>query len=240
MQPAAGPRWSLRRIQRLIVTSATYRQQSKVDVQEVSDQGHGDVPASATLMVESATVDADNRLLWHRRRRRLEAETFHDAVLAVSGELDLRLGGPGYRDFKISSAGNNETYTVFDAIGPEFNRRSLYRTCVRAGTSPLLDALDCPDPSVPTPRRSVTSTPLQALSLLNDAFIEHYAAQFAERLIRETGDDVAFQIRRAYLLTLARPPTEDETRLGQQFVTQHGLSQFCIVLLNTNEFLFVD
>ncbi len=221
VRPADGPAWSLKRIQRLIVTSAAYRQSSRT------------VP-------KAAAVDADNRLVWKRPAHRLEAETFRDAVLAVSGELDLKLGGPGYRDFKISSAGNNETYTVFDAIGPEFNRRSLYRTWVRAGTSPLLDTLDCPDPSVPTPRRSVTSTPLQALSLLNDAFIDHYAARFAERLRREAGDDPAAQVRRAYTLAFARQLTAEELTSGQRFIADHGLAQFCVVLFNASEFLFVD
>ena len=163
-----------------------------------------------------------------------------DLVLSIAGDLDLKLGGPGFRDFKISSAGNNETYTVFDAIGSEFNRRSLYRTWVRAGTSPLLDTLDCPDPSVPTPRRSVTSTPLQALSLLNDAFIEHYAERFAERLRREAGDDVIAQVRRAYALAFARQPSQAENAFNQRFIAEHGLTQFCIVLFNASEFLFVD
>ena len=161
-------------------------------------------------------------------------------MLAISGDLDPKLGGPGFRDFKISSAGNNETYTVFDAIGPEFNRRSLYRTWVRAGTSPLLDTLDCPDPSVPTPRRSVTSTPLQALSLLNDAFIEHYSARFADRLRRDAGDDPIAQLRRAYALSFARQPTAEELAFGQRFIAEHGLVQFCVVLFNASEFLFAD
>jgi hypothetical protein len=221
VRPPDGPTWSLKRIQRLIVTSAAYRQSSR------------SVP-------KSATIDSDNRLVWRRPPQRLEAETFRDAVLAVSGDLDPRLGGPGYRDFTISSAGNNETYTVFDAVGPEFNRRSLYRTCVRAGTSPLLDTLDCPDPSVPTPRRSVTSTPLQALSLLNDSFIEHYAGRFAERLRREAPDDAAAQLRRAYALAFGRQPTADEAAFGQGFVADHGLAQFCVVLFNASEFMFVD
>ncbi len=221
VHPADGPAWSLKRIQRLIVTSAAYRQSSR------------SVP-------KAAEVDADNRLVWKRPSQRLEAETFRDAVLAVSGDLDLKLGGPGFRDFKISSAGNNETYTVFDAIGPEFNRRSLYRTWVRAGTSPLLDTLDCPDPSVPTPRRSVTSTPLQALSLLNDAVIEHSAGRFAERLRREAGDAATAQVRRAYSLAFARQPTPEEIAAGQRFIAEHGLAQFCVVLFNASEFLFVD
>lgn len=219
--PAEGPAWSLKHIQRLILTSATYRQSSR-------------------FVPKAAAVDADNRLIWRRPRQRHDAETYRDAVLVVSGDLDRRLGGPGYRDFKISSAGDNETYTVFDAIGPEFNRRSLYRTCVRSGTSPLLDTLDCPDPSVATPKRSVTSTPVQALSLLNDIFTEHSAGQFAERLKREAPESALAQIRRAYALAFGRQPTADEEAIGEKFIAQHGLAQFCIVLFNASEFLFVD
>ena len=208
-------------MQRLIVTSAAYRQSSR------------GTP-------EAARVDADNRLLWRQAPRRLEAEAFRDAVLAVSGEIDLRLGGPGYRDFKVSSAGDNETYTVFDAVGGDFNRRSLYRTWVRTGTSPLLDLLDCPDPSVATPRRTVTSTPLQALALLNNRFMEHHAERFAERLKREAPQGAAAQVRRAYDLAFARQPTDAELALGRRFAAKHGLAQLCLVLLNTSEFSYID
>jgi hypothetical protein len=179
-------------------------------------------------------------LLWRQPRQRLEAESFRDAVLAISGELDRKLGGPGYRDFTVSSAGNNETYTVFEAVGPEFNRRTLYRTCLRTGTSPLLDALDCPDPSVATPLRSVTSTPLQALSLLNNKFMEHYADCFAARLKRESGDDHTAQIKQAYSFAFARKPSAEELSFGQKFVKEHGLTQLCLVLLNLNEFVYID
>jgi hypothetical protein len=219
VRPAEGRAWSLKRIQRLIVMSSTYRQAS------------GGNPSSA---------DAENRLLWRQVPRRLEAETFRDTVLAVSGELDPKLGGAGYRDWTVTSAGNNETYTVFDAVGGEFNRRSIYRTCLRTGTSPLLDILDCPDPSVATPRRSVTTTPLQALSLLNSKFIEHYAERFADRLRREAGDDAATQVKRAYVLALAREPAAEEIEFAQQFVAKHGLAQFCIVLFNVSEFIDID
>jgi hypothetical protein len=221
VHPAQGQAWSLKHIQRLIVTSATYRQSSRVS------------PAGVQ-------ADADNRLLWRRPRQRLEAETFRDAVLAVSGQLDLKMGGPGFRDFKVSSVGNNETYAVFDAVGPEFNRRSLYRTCVRSGTSPLLDTLDCPDPSVATPRRSVTSTPLQALTLLNNRFTEHYAAQFAERLKREAPDDSAAQVRRAYALAFARQPADNEAAFATRYIAEHGLAELCLVLFNANEFMYAD
>lgn len=221
VHPDNGPRWSLKRIQRLIVTSAAYRQSSRT-------------------LPDSAKVDADNRLVWRRPAQRPEAEAFRDAALAVSGEIDLRLGGPGYRDFKISSAGDNETYAVFDAVGGEFSRRSLYRTWVRTGTSPLLDMLDCPDPSVATPRRSVTSTPLQALALLNNKFMEYCAERFSARLKREAPDGTATQVHRAYALAFARQPTAEELAFGEHFVAKHGLTQLCVVLLNTNEFLYID
>jgi hypothetical protein len=221
VQPTAGAPWRLKRLQKLMVMSAAYQQSSRA-----SDAG--------------MKVDADNRLLWRHARHRLEAESYRDSVLSVSGELDARLGGPGYRDFTVSSAGNNETYSVFDAVGGEFTRRSLYRTWLRTGTSPLLDALDCPDPSVTTPRRSVTSTPLQALALLNNKFMEHHAAKFAARLEREAPDNAAGQIRRAYWLALCRAPHDDELAFGEQFAQEYSLTQFCLVLLNLNEFMYVD
>jgi hypothetical protein len=221
VHPDNGPAWSLKHIQRLIATSATYR------------QGSRRVP-------EAAQVDADNRLLWRQVHRRLEAEAFRDAVLAVSGEIDLRMGGPGYRDFKVSSAGNNETYTVFDAVGGDFNRRSLYRTWLRTGSSPLLDVLDCPDPSVATPQRTVTSTPMQALALLNNRFMEYHAERFAQRLQREAPQGIPQQLGRAYALAFARQPTDTELAFGQRFAGEHGLTQLCLVLLNTSEFSYLD
>src|SRR5205085_12170770 len=136
----------------------------------------------------------------------------------------------------VSSAGDNETYTVFDAVGGDFNRRSLYRTWLRTGTSPLLDLLDCPDPSVATPQRTVTSTPLQALALLNNRFMEYHAERFASRLKREAPEATPAQVRRAYDLAFARPPTDEELTFGRRFAAQHGLTQLCLVLLNTSEF----
>lgn len=221
LRSSDGRAWSLKQIHRLIVTSAAYRQTSR-------------------RAPKAVQIDAENRLIWGRPPYRLDAEMFRDALLAISGELDPQLGGPGYRDFKVSSAGNNETYTVLESAGLEFNRRSLYRTCVRAGTSPLLDVLDCPDPSVATPRRSVTNTPLQALTLLNGAFVEHYAARFARRLEREAPDNRAAQVRRGWSLALGRDPTDAEVTFGERFIAEHGLAQFCAVLFNTNEFLFVE
>ena len=162
-----------------------------------------------------------------------------DAVLSVSGELLCTVGGPGFRDWTVKSQGNNEIYTVYDAIGPEFNRRTLYRMVVRSGGSPLLESLDCPDPSVATPRRSTTTTPLQALTLLNNRFMERNAEKWAARLKREAPGSVRNQIGRAYLQAFGRSGSKDDVESGVRFAEKHGLNQFCIALLNSNEFLWI-
>jgi hypothetical protein len=218
--PTPGFSWSIKKLHKLILTSNAYKQASRP------------VPAGMKK-------DAENRLLWRQNPRRLEAEAVRDSVLAVSGELNPAIGGPGFRDWTVKSQGNNEIYTLVDSQGPEFNRRSLYRMVVRAGTLPLLDVFDCPDPSVATARRTATTTPLQALSLLNNAFMERNAAKWSERLKRETSDP-AVQIQRAYRLAFGREASAEELRFGREFAAQHGLNQICLVLFNTNEFLYVD
>jgi hypothetical protein len=120
------------------------------------------------------------------------------------------------------------------------NRRTIYRLWARSGNHPLLESLDCPDPSVMTPRRTRTITPVQALSLSNNTFMEKCAGQFADRVRREAGDDRTRQVERAWRLALARPPNDREARLAVAFAARHGLDQLCLVLFNTNEFLFID
>jgi hypothetical protein len=110
----------------------------------------------------------------------------------------------------------------------------------RGGRSPFLDTLDCPDPSTATPRRSRTTTPLQALTLLNNAFVLHQAEQFADRLRREAGRDVDSQLSRAWALAYGRPPERRERALLRPFVERHGLEALCRVIFNTSEFVQVD
>ena len=104
----------------------------------------------------------------------------------------------------------------------------------------MLESLDCPDPSVMAPRRTRTITPIQALSLSNNAFMEKCAEQFAARVRREAGDDVGRQVEHAWRLAFARSPNERERRVARSFVARQGLDQFCLVLFNTNEFLFIN
>jgi len=184
-------------------------------------------------------VDADNRLLWRKSPQRLEAESLRDTVLSVSGELNQQMGGPGYRDFETFTK-NTQFYTMTDPVGPEFNRRSVYRTWLRSGRNRMLDVFDCPDPSTKTPKRAVTVTPLQALTLMNNSFVLRMSDRFADRLQSEVGDDVQDLVRRAYQLAYNRNPDEEESNDAVSFVAAHTLSDFCRVIINSNEFLHVD
>jgi hypothetical protein len=216
--PARG--WSLKQIQRLIVTSATYRQ-------------------SSLVREDAMKLDASNRFLWRMPPRRIEGEVLRDTVLSVAGELNPLLGGPGYEDF-YTFTNNSTFYEPRDYVGETFNRRSLYRTWVRSGRSPLLDVFDCPDPSTKTPRRAVTTTPLQALSLMNNSMMLRMSERLAERAKRQAGEDAAKQIVHVYELTLLRRPTAEESEEAAAFVRKHDLAAFCRVILNSSEFVCVD
>jgi hypothetical protein len=213
----------LKRLHRLMVTSAAYRQAS-------------------TWNASAARMDAGNRLLWRYSPRRLEAEAVRDATLQVAGRLRLQLGGPGYQDVrKVQAPGTPAMlYLPADVSGPEQRRRTLYRIWSRGGRSRLLETFDCPDPSSTTPSRAVTTTPLQALALLNNAFVLHAAEHFATRLRAEAGGDVDAQVRRAYLLAYGRPPSGEEADLARRAVKKHGLAVLARAIFNSNEFLYVD
>ncbi|MEX2027786.1 MAG: DUF1553 domain-containing protein, partial [Pirellulaceae bacterium] len=178
--------WTLKRLQRRMVCSATYRQRGG----EVSEyegarvRGSGDAKTTLTPSYPHTrtpqTVDADNRLLWRFAPRRLEAEIIRDAMLAASGELNTQMGGPSFKPFTVTVF-NTHFYHLFDSGEPQYNRRTVYRACVNTGKSPLLTVLDCPAPSLSTPKRQETTTPLQALALMNDSFVQRQAEKMAAR-----------------------------------------------------------
>ncbi|HEY1785321.1 MAG TPA: PSD1 and planctomycete cytochrome C domain-containing protein [Pirellulales bacterium] len=213
--------WSLKKIQRAIVLSATYRQSAKFNPQ-------------------AAQSDAAGRLLWRKTPLRLDAEEIRDAVLAVSGELNVRMGGPSYRDLQMTTVNSNTTFTPAETIDSTTNRRTVYRMIPRTAPAPLLETLDCADPAVATPRRSVTTTPLQALALLNNSLVRKSATAFANRVRQEAGDPVDRQIDRAYRLAFARGATDQERESAARFVAENGLEELCLVIFNSNEFLYVD
>ena len=160
-------------------------------------------------------------------------------MLAVTGELDPTLAVRRTSTSARYFFKGTQFYDAIEQVGEGFNRRSLYRLWARGGRDPLLDALDCPDPSATTPRRAVTSTPLQALTLFNNAFVLHQAEKFAARLAREAGRDAA-RAGAARLPPRARPrPTPAEERVVVPFVNATARRRGR-VLFNTSEFLTID
>jgi hypothetical protein len=212
---------SLKQLHRLLVTSAVYTQSSR------------DEPAGARR-------DADNLLLWRMSRSRLDAESVRDAVLAVSGKLDLTTGGPSVKHFLLSKGIHvtpDVDYQGYDPDAPGACRRSVYRFLFRTLPDPFMDALDCPDASQFAPTRASSVTALQALALLNDRFMVRQCEHFAARVAK--AGDTREQVRAAYRLALCRPPTDQETAALTAYASKHGMANACRVLLNSNEFMFV-
>jgi hypothetical protein len=219
-----GMRGSLKQLHRLIVTSATYRQRS-------------------TTHNEDATrIDSGNTLLWRANARKLEAEAVRDAVLATAGTLDLSAGGPGWRDFVIERPEHSPhyRYDLADPNDPATWRRSIYRFIVRSQMQPFMTMLDCADPSMRVDRRNESLSPSQALAFLNNGFMITQAKHFATRVARECPDDLSTQVVRAFRLAIGRTPSESEAASLRAFASAHGLPNACRVLLNLNEFTFID
>ena len=213
--------WSLKHMHKLIVMSETYRQRSLAD-------GSSHAPS----------LDAQNRLLWRQNPRRLDAESLHDAVLAVSGKLNLERGGPGYRDFAYTEA-YAPIYDYITPDKPELWRRSIYHFIVRTTPNPFLATLDCPNPANLTPSRVQTTTALQALALSNNEFMLQQARYLAERIEHErsAGDE---RVRRAFALCFQRDPSPGELHAASQLAAGQGLFALCRMLLNANEFVYLD
>ena len=218
-----GRGWSLKAIHRLIVTSAAYRQSSRPD------------PAASAK-------DAGDRLLWRKAPTRLEAEMVRDAMMAVSGKLDPRLGGPSFMDRAIEKAVGTPAllYVPVAPDAPGLDRRTLYRAWARGGRSGFLDAFDCPDPSATSPRRPVTTTPLQALAMMNNALVLYLADALADRLAREAGPDAGRQVDRAYRLAFGRSPDPDERARAVRAVERFGAATLARALFNSGEFFYLD
>ena len=212
--------WSLKKMHKLIVMSAAYRQ------------------ASTTANGKASALDAQNRLLWRQNPRRLDAESLHDAVLAVSGKLNPQRGGPGFKDFNYTEA-YAPIYDYMTPDTPELWRRSIYRFVVRTTPHRFMTTLDCPDPANLTPARMQTTTALQALTLSNNDFMLRQASYLGIRIENEAPDTPA-RIHRAFELCFQRPPTATELQAAQTLVTDQGLFALCRMLMNANEFVYLD
>lgn len=209
--------WHLKPLHRLILSSQTYQQ-------------------SSAPRADAARIDGEAQLLWRFPPRRLSAEEVRDSVLAISGRLDLTMGGPGFKLYEYQQD-NVATYVPLDVHGPETYRRAVYHHNARAARVDMLTDFDCPDPAGAEPRRAATVTPIQALTMMNHRFSLDMAAALAERLQRESSNDAAAQVKRAFALAFSREPAPDELARAVGVIEQHGLRTFCRALLNTSELI---
>ncbi len=211
--------WRLKPLHKQIMLSQTYRQSSE-------------------FREDAAKQDGDARLLWRFPPRRLEAEEIRDTVLAISGVLSDKMGGPGFRLYQYLQD-NVATYVPLDVHGPETYRRAVYHQNARAARTDLMSDFDQPDCAFSTPRRAGTTTPLQALTMLNHQFTLDMAQALAERLQIETPEDPNQQIKRAYLLCYGREATAAEVSQCVAFIKEQSLPLLCRVLLNTSELIHI-
>lgn len=235
--------WSIKRLQRLIMTSNAYRMSKRWD--------------------EAAyDVDPDNRLLWRFPYHRIEMEAIRDSILAVSGKLSQKMGGPSTYplfpdDAKRGSFHFGKSWKEFDEA--EASRRTIYAYIKRTMVHPMFDVLDFCDTSRSADRRTVTTVAPQALLLFNGEFVNRQAGHLADRLLREAGDDPRQHVERAYRLALSRRPTTEEIddmmsflvneeqnlrgaleKLTEDEIRKRALAQACRVLFNLNEFVYTD
>ena len=218
------PSWSLKHIHRLICLSETYRQ-------------------SSAPREDGVAVDAGSRLLWRYPPRRMEAEAIRDAILTVSGQLDLTPGGPGFDLFEANTNYVKVYNSKRDFVRDDF-RRMVYQSKPRMQLEDTFGTFDCPDAGQVTPKRTSSTTALQALSLLNSPFLLQQSLAFAERVEqtarRQAGSlSHAERVDRAFQLAFGRSPTPDERAAAVKLVEQHGLPMLCRALYNTHEFVTV-
>jgi len=221
---------SVKHMHRLMLLSATYRQSSRVE------NPHG------------RRTDPDNIFLWRARRQRLEAEPLRDSLLAVSGQLNRQARGPGVRLPLPAEIAALQYKGNWQAHPDPFqhNRRTIFLFVKRNNRPPLLLDFDAPGTMVSCGRRNQSSHAGQALTLLNSPELDRLARAFARRLQAEAGRAPVAVVERAYRLALGRGPTPDELSLGRAFLEEpevsfeDTLADYCLVLLNVDEFIFVE
>ena len=226
--------WDLKRLQKLIMLSATYQMQSIADAQAIK-------------------VDPENRLLSHFPRQRLDGESIRDNILSCAGILNPRQFGPAV----VPPLGKEELAGLFDAgskwpitkDASQHTRRSIYLLSRRTFVLPLFAAFDAPDSMTSCPRRFTTVVPTQALTLLNSPFAVSQSKAMAKHLTELCPNDTSKEIATAWLLCFGRPVTAAEAQKAQGFLDQRtqvlgdrdaALAELCLALFNANEFVYVD
>lgn len=212
----------LKSLNYLIATSATYRQQSKGN------------PVNAEK-------DSENVYLWRQNRRKLEAEAVRDSILAVAGRLDRTMGGPSFQDFVITHPEHSPhfEYDKADPNNPALHRRSIYRFIVRSQPQPFLTTMDCADPSIRVDKRNESVSAAQALAQWNDALVLSMSNDLGNWTEAQPGS-VSKKVSAAFEKCLSRHPTPVELKALVSYSEQFGYSALGRLLMNLNEFSFVD
>jgi hypothetical protein len=212
--------WSVKQMHRLMLQSAAYQQTSAVDPSRLS-------------------ADPENRHYSRMNRLRLEGEAIRDSLLAISGELNPTIGGPGVfppipKEIFAGAAGwkpNTDPH--------EYSRRSLYIFARRNLRFPFLEVFDAPDNNLSCPSRERSTTAPQSLTLLNADEVLRAADRTADRLVQEAAS-ASDRVTLAYRLIIGRPPGANERRLSEQFLAHSPLRELCRALFNLNAFVYVD
>jgi hypothetical protein len=230
--------WSVKKIHRLILTSSAYQM------------------ASSFYRSANAQKDPEDVYLWRFPLRRLEGEIIRDIVLSASGQLNPQAGGPPFFP-AIPKAAREEAARVGRWVltkeEPATWKRSVYSYWKRARKAPMFEVFDEPDTMTTCERRTITTVPTQALTLLNDEFVLLQSRYFAERVKKAAGDDPAEETRQAYRIALSREPSAKEAAESRQFLEKQrahhaakpdpvlaALTDLCNVMVNLNEFVYVQ
>ncbi len=212
--------WSVKKMHRIMLMSATYQQGTNAD------------PASVKK-------DQENNLCARMNRLRVEGEIIRDSLLAVSGRLNPKMGGPGVFPPLPPEAANVGNQWKASPDATDHVRRSIYIFARRNLRFPFLEPFDVPDSNQSCPQRERSTTAPQALALLNASDVSAAAKALAARLQKEASTNDK-RIARAYRLTLGRTPTDAELRLAREFLLESPLNEFCRALFNVNEFVYLD
>jgi hypothetical protein len=209
----------LKNLHRLICTSHAFRQSARPDE-------------------KAAHLDTGARLLWRFPPRRLEAEAIRDSMLFVSGALDTAMRGPPISIYNRAAPDNE--WKPEERPGSNTWRRTIYLLRARGADDGVFSAFDIPDCGQIRPKRSESTTPLQALNLFNSPFVIEQSQLLALRVQHQAGNDPVRQIDRVFEVTLARPPAPEERAGCLEAIARDGLPGVCRALLNSDEFLFLE
>jgi hypothetical protein len=244
--------WSIKKLHRLIVLSATYRQASSVD----SKESPGNIFAGKGQFWKRSSsknpnkIDSENNLLWRQNLRRLSAEQLRDALLAVSGSLNERAGGPPawpslppeVLQANPAFLDDNELKVKgwYPSPPSEQHVRSIYMIQKKTVRVPFMETFDLPENSTSCPVRKESTVAPQALSLLNSPLAVEAAQAFANRVKTEAGENTPAQIEKAFQLAFQRLPDKEEHETCRALLQKRNLKELCRALLNLNEFIYVD